>query len=175
MEEDGSELSAFPETYLLVKPDGGMYMLGKGKKAHAHTMNFDVGIDEATNAQSEIDFASWPASHPLAAQSPSMHWNWNSGYIFLKLEGKYDSDDDGTPDAFFVAHTGTNALRRNITLMTHKDIEEAMSHIMLEFDVAKLLDGVDILNDNITHTGDNMNLAIQVSDNFLDAFSVAQH
>jgi hypothetical protein len=175
MEEDGSELSSFPEAYFLVKPDGGMYTLGEGKKAHAHMMTFDIGIDEATNSQSETDFASWPADHPLAAQSPSMHWNWNSGYIFLKLEGKYDSDGDGTPDTNFIAHTGTNDLRRNVSLMVHKDIEQMMTHFMLDFNVAQLLEGVDLMVDNSTHTMDNMPMATKIMDNFTSAFTPAGH
>lgn len=175
MEMDGSELSSFSDTYLLVKPDGGMYPLGEGKKANAHMINFDIGVDEATNNQDETDFASWGADHPLSAQIPNMHWNWNSGYIFLKLEGKFDSDGDGFPDENFVAHTGTNMLRTNISLDIQKELDEAVSTIMLEFDVAKLLDGIDLQTDNSTHTMDNMPLATKVMSNFADAFSVASN
>ncbi len=173
--EDGTQLSEYPDTYMLVTPDGGMYSLGEAKKEHTHTMTFDIGIDEVTNSQSETDFASWPANHPLAAQSPSMHWNWLSGYIFLKLEGLVDTDDDGTPDAPLVAHTGTNNLRQNITLTIHQEVDEAMNHVMLEFDLAKLLDGIDIVNDNVTHTGDNIGLATDIMNNFQDAFAVSHH
>lgn len=175
MEMDGSELSSFPDKYLLVKPGEGMYMIGESKNAHAHMMTFDIGVDEATNNQTEVDFASWPADHPLSAQIPNMHWNWNSGYIFLKMEGKYDSDNDGTPDANFLAHTGTNNLRTEISLPIQKNLDEAMSHIMLDFDVAKLLDGIDLTTDNVTHTMDNMPLAVKVMSNLPGAFSVGSH
>ena len=160
------------DSYALVKPDGGMYTIGKGKVTHTQTMTFNLGIDPATNSQSETDFASWAADHPLAAQSPNMHWNWLKGYIFLKLEGMVDTNNDGTPDSPLVAHCGTDDLMRTVGLEIHKEVDSETAMVHYHLDWAKLFTDIDIANDNITHTGDNIDLAVKIMDNFPSIFSV---
>jgi len=160
------------DSYALVTPDGGMYNIGAGKVTHTHMMRFNLGVDSSTNTQSEVDFASWPMDHPLAVQSPNMHWNWNAGYIFLKLEGEVDTDNDGTPDAPLVAHTGTNGLLRTVALEIHKDVEKSSEMIHLKVDWAKLFTNIDLTTNSITHTGDNRDLAVSIMDNFATAFSM---
>jgi hypothetical protein len=45
-----------------------------------------------------------------------MHWSWNTGYIFMKLEGKFDADTTAnilSQDYLF--HTGLNDLYTTAT------------------------------------------------------------
>jgi hypothetical protein len=161
----------YPDNYYLVKPNSGPLELGLAGNTTANTLKFNLGIDSLTNSQSEIDFAGWPADHPLAAQSPSMHWNWNSGYIFIKVEGKVDTDGDGTPDDPMAMHTGTNNLMRVIELNLGDDLNEATKELTLTLDVAKVFDNLGIVNDHVTHTMDNVPLATKVTNNFANAFT----
>lgn len=47
-------------------------------------IRFHVGVHTPEN---NADPSLYPMSHPLAPQSPSMHWGWASGYRFIALEG----------------------------------------------------------------------------------------
>jgi hypothetical protein len=88
--------------------DGGMEtsvseyaLIGAGAMATVHlgthnitsveAIKFYIGVDSATN---HLDPATYPASHPLSPQLPSMHWGWSSGYRFAALEGYGGSSYD---------------------------------------------------------------------------------
>jgi hypothetical protein len=160
--------------YLLATPETQMYDLGTMKTGDLHMLNFNVGVDSVTNSQDEIDFAAWPADHPLSAQTPSMVWNWNTGYIFLKFEGRIDLDSDGTFDEDLVYHIGLNKFLMDVSLTAHTDITDASEQIMVSYDVAKVLEGIDFSVEGNwdTHTMNNMPLATQIAANVETAFSM---
>lgn len=126
MNDDG-EMHSFDDLFLLAKPSQMDYALGTVPASfgdHLHMLNFNVGVDSVTNSQTEADFTSRDANDPLAAQNPGMHWSWNSGYIFVKIEGEVDTDGDGTPDTAANWHIGKNSLLREVSLMAHQDMED---------------------------------------------------
>lgn len=172
MDMDGTGYG-IDDVYLLGKTDKMHYPVGTIRGGHAHMLRFNVGIDAATNAQSEADFAAWDADHPLAAQTPSMHWNWNLGYIFFKVEGKVDSNGDGVLNQNFIFHVGTDNMLRETTVMVHKDIASADEAIHLKVDLAKVVENIDFSIDTNwdTHTGNNPELAKKLADNLAGAFS----
>ena len=69
-------------------------------------VRFGIGVPEERNHVDPTDF---PADHPLSV-SQGMHWNWTSGYIFVKMDGRIDSSAAGTgPLTQGIAyHTGTD-------------------------------------------------------------------
>ena len=160
--------------YILATPETKMYDLGTMRAGHLHMLRFDVGVDSTTNNQSEIDFAQWPVAHPLAPQTPSMVWSWQTGYIFLKIEGQVDIDNDGTFDDNLVYHVGLDQFLMDISLMAHTDIDEADEQVMVTYDLAKALDGIDFSDagNHDTHTMNNMPLAAQIAGNVEGAFSI---
>lgn len=66
-------------------------------------LQINLGIDEATNAMSPADFAT---NHPLG--NTGEYWEGWSSYIFNKIEGKIDSDDDGEFEKNVALHIGSN-------------------------------------------------------------------
>ena len=48
------------------------------------SISFGIGVDTAYN---HLDPAYYFPGHPLAPQSPSMHWGWTAGYRFVVYEG----------------------------------------------------------------------------------------
>lgn len=58
--------------------------LGTQNVSTIEGIRFHVGVYAPVNNQ---DPTLYPMSHPLAPQSPSMHWGWASGYRFIALEG----------------------------------------------------------------------------------------
>lgn len=73
-------------------------------------IRFLIGVDSLSN---HADPALWPNDHPLSVLVGGvMHWSWNSGYIFIKVEGEYD-EISGTR-AGFSYHIGRDDLKVNV-------------------------------------------------------------
>ena len=49
-------------------------------------LRFHIGVPKEENHASP---AQWDAAHPLNPQINGLHWNWQGGYVFLALEGKW--------------------------------------------------------------------------------------
>lgn len=158
--------------YLLVTPEAGMQEVTTVPAGHYHMVNFFVGVDPTTNSQSEGDFTSRDADDPLSIQFPAMHWNWNSGYRFLRIDGKVDTDGDGTVDESMAFHLGTDNMLQNVSLTAHKDVDNGSNMLHLQFDLTKLFEGIDLSADYSTHTMNNPELAAAVRDNIPAAFSM---
>jgi hypothetical protein len=75
-------------------------------------VRFTLGVDSMNN---HADPALWPNEHPLSLmKGGQMHWSWNAGYIFLKLEGRYKRND-GRIDGLFSYHIGRDDLATKFT------------------------------------------------------------
>ncbi len=171
MPEEGDAIS-LDDKYLLVKPGEGEYVLAEVESGHYEMINFFVGVDPTTNSQSEADFTSRPSDDPLGMQDPSMHWGWNSGYRFIRIDGQVDTDGDGTPETLMQFHTGTNDFLNNFTFEMHKDIEGDHAHMELEVDFEKLFEGIDLSTEYITHVADHLELAQKFNANVPNAISM---
>ncbi len=128
---------------------------------------FIVGVDSATNGQSEDDFSTRPANDPLSMQEPSMHWNWNSGYKFLRIDGMIGGQA-------FKYHIGTDNLLVNLNIDDAINVAEGGSTIIVQVDIAQFFNGIDVAAGESTMTMDNLPLATQVVGNYTSAFSVGQ-
>ncbi len=83
---DGGQVTVLPDTWLLVDASReAEYMLGQFNVTEIEKIRFAVGVDSAHN---HLDPATWPSGHPLAHQTPTMHWGWTPGYRFLVVEGR---------------------------------------------------------------------------------------
>lgn len=168
--DDEGNSNSFGSAVVLAKPNMAATSIGKVTLDHTHEFFYTFGIDSITN---HGDPALYASTHPLAVGN-DMHWTWNSGYIFLKIEGKVDTDGDGTPEQDMFYHIGMDAMRRSNNLMMHFDTPEgdgATLNYCLSADVAKFFTGVDMSTDYATHTMDNMPLAKKIADNVASVFS----
>ncbi|MEQ8705533.1 MAG: hypothetical protein RIC19_16520 [Phaeodactylibacter sp.] len=171
MPEEGDAIPVAGK-YLLVTPEAGMQEVTTVPAGHYHMVNFFVGVDPTNNSQSEGDFTSRNADDPLSIQFPAMHWNWNSGYRFLRIDGQVDTDGDGEVDESMAFHLGTANMLQNVSVTAHKDVEDGSNMLHLQFDLAKLFEGIDLSTDYSTHTMNNPELAAAVRDNIAGAFSM---
>lgn len=126
-------------------------------------LRFGVGVDAVRNTGQ--DPSQYPNAHPLSVStSQGMFWTWNSGYIFVKFEGKTAFDGDETnmldPYAF---HVGTDNLYREVNVSKSFEITENGSTLELAFLAERFLgagdDIIDLTEGSVTHTMDNMVLA----------------
>ncbi|MEL7339226.1 MAG: MbnP family protein [Bacteroidota bacterium] len=158
-----------PDTYLLVKASETAYELGEVTSGHKHMLAFNIGIDSVTNHADPTQYA---ADNVLAPQNPSMHWNWDAGYQFIKIEGQVDTDGDGTPDGLLEMHIGKDSNLRRFMVEAHQEAATEDFTIDVEYDIAKFFTDVDLATESVTHTGDGPELATKVADNAVTAFSV---
>ncbi len=139
-------------------------------------LTMSIGVPSDLNENLPSDFSS---SHPLARSSE--HWSqWNS-YIFSKLEGKYDEDNEPTQlEGNYVFHIGRDEMFRTIEL---DDLDIALkpdsgTRITVEIDVKNLFrlsngSYLDLETQNEIH-GDESGeaLSLQISNNWLTAISI---
>ncbi|MBX2817851.1 MAG: hypothetical protein KTR24_17730 [Saprospiraceae bacterium] len=133
---------------------------------------FFVGVDETTNAQTEADFTSRPPGDPLGIQDPAMHWNWMTGYKFLRIDGNVDVDGDGTTETPVAYHLGSAAMLKNLSFTETISISKGANTVTFELDLAKLFANVDLTTELDTHTGNNLPLAERLRDNLEQALDL---
>lgn len=170
IKDDGTEVPIAGKV-ILASPDEHEWELGLIPSGHYSGMRFLVGLDSVTN---HGDPTLYPANHPLAPQTPSIHWSWNTGYIFMMVEGKVDTtlSATGTPNTDFYYHIGLDNLARTVSLSgAHVDVQSgAENSFHIAFDLLKALQGVDMRTERGTHSMDNMMLAQKIADNWPNSF-----
>lgn len=170
--ENGDEIPISGKV-VLASPSAHEYELGDVPSGNYRGFRFLVGLDSATN---HSDPTIYPSDNPLSIQSPGIHWDWNSGYIFMKVEGYVDTtlNNSGAPDYEFFYHVGMDALKRTIDFSASSFEVKAGTdaELALELDLRKVLTNVDMRTENETHTFNNMPLAEKIADNWQGAFTV---
>lgn len=169
MDMDGTMSDMLPTT-LLVTNEQATYEVGDITTGHKHMLMFGVGVDSATNHGT--DPTTLAEDDPLYVQVPSMHWSWDMGYIFLRIDGQVDTDGDGAVDAPMELHIGRATFFTDVMLEAHSDAMSESMEIAVDFDMATLLAGLDLSTENMTHTGDNLPLARKVQANLASAFAI---
>lgn len=173
MEPETGDAVQFAGKYLLVKPTSGAQAVGTLDKKHYHKINFFTGVSAEDNSQTTADFDSRKADDPLARQTDlPMHWNWNSGYIFVRIDGKVDLDGDNVPETNLQYHLGTNNFRRDMTITLHNDIDADAETLTFSFDVAKLFTSLDVSQHYSMHTGDDPTSALTFANNIATAIAL---
>lgn len=162
------------DTYLLVKPENDEYSIGDFPPGDYTKLIFHVGVDSITN---HSDPSVYELKDPLSAQTPSMHWGWSFGYIFLRIDGEVDSDGDGTPDpaGTFEMHTGEDRYLATVEIdypITIGNGQENILHLDANWDL--FFAGVDMANDNTVHGSDNLPLAEILFENLSGIFTAEE-
>lgn len=171
LQPDAGDLVKVEGKTLLVKPESGEQEVAEVDKGQYQTIKFDVGVQPEDNDQTEEDFDARPADDPLARQEPAMHWNWNSGYRFLRIDGLVDTDGDGTPETALEYHLGVDGFLRSVTLDLPNEINSDEQNLGFVLDVAALFEGIDIATEYSMHTGDAPAVAEEFADNIPAAIS----
>lgn len=168
MDDDGSAQEM--EDYFLVDQSTHHMEIGSFDPQHVHMVKFDLGVDSAANF---LDPTTYANGHPLAPQSPSMHWSWNNGYIFFRLEGSVDTDADGTVDNTFEYHIGLLQFLRGVSGMQHRDIAAGEElEVEVQFDYELFFDGLDLNMDLSAHGMDDPVLSKKIADNAVKAVTI---
>lgn len=134
------------------------------------------GVPASLNAKQPKDFA---PGHPLSRENE--YWlGWGS-YIFNKIEGQVDLNNNGVFDGGLIYHCGSDAVYREYLFDLPIAVKAGAAEIVVEFDLKKLfvLNGAWLdLNNPYNHITsndvDDVVIATKLMDNFDAATTVKQ-
>ena len=91
------------------------------------TATFNLGLTPAQNALTPNDY---PVDSDLS--NSAEYWiGWES-YVFAKIEGLVDLDNDGNPESTFALHLGSDDIMRSITM---EEIDQNGDTYTLDIDI----------------------------------------
>lgn len=170
---DDESVSADSATVLLKDGDfSESYILNEVPNEGFNELTLFIGLPDAINHAD-------PTMAEAPLDDPSMHWNWNPslGYLFARIEGRYDSNMDGVitnEDDQFQYHAATNDLFTRVSLdiastPTESDIARPL---VVSIDMRMLFNGINIPQSPISH-GETEE-TIQLMNNFESAMQAGQ-
>jgi cytochrome c peroxidase len=130
-------------------------------------IRFRVGLDEATD---KSDPARWAPDEPLHPDVCGLHWGWQSGYVFLALEGHW-TPADGKVGGFSYHLAGTAQPMMVELPVRFSGVQPTT--IRLAFDVDKVLGAGEIVRSSTSsHSRDGDSLAAGLKRGVPKAFRV---
>lgn len=135
-----------------------------------------VGLDSSIN---HADPSLFPNESPLNISNAGlMHWGWNTGYIFISIEGKVDTLSSGENfNHNFSFHIGTDEFMEDFNFNDLNWTPTADGHkLEWSLDMAEFLknteSSIDLKTEFLTHTGSGqIVLAEKVKNNFMIALT----
>lgn len=150
----------------------------KGTSANFGSLSFNIGVHEDIN---HSDPAAFPNDHALNIVNASdMHWSWNPGYIFFKVEMIADTLADGIENFNHVVtyHVGMDETfqQKELTGLSWANAGNNLERLRLKVDIKRLLQNenstVDIKTESMTHSAPaQLPLSIKLSENFKAALT----
>ena len=118
--DNGQQTHLLTDIWLVTPTQNSLY-LGYLALNQIDSILFTIGVPKRYNIQAGAlaqDISTYPETHPLSFQSPSMYWGWSFGYMHMIASGKADSNNDGVPNAYFELHNLGNNNQQSLTLPT---------------------------------------------------------
>jgi len=136
-----------------------------------------IGVIQSLNHN---DPSAFPNESPLnISNAGQMHWGWNTGYIFIVIEGKADTLNDGVPlfNHSFSYHIGTDTYLENFSFSNLSWVKNSTYEyeLPLKFEFDKFFQNngqnIDLKTEYLTHTASGQQALTQkVNQNFKQAF-----
>jgi hypothetical protein len=160
------------KNYFLIdeeKPDSKKVVLENIPSGEYLSVSFNVGVDSIDNCSGAQSGALDPIN--------GMFWTWNTGYIFMKLEGI--SEFSTMPNAQLEYHIGgfkkphqcirTISLHLNQSILITKNNNEI---IEIKADILEMLKTPISIDFSTLPTVTDFNNATKLADNYADMFSI---
>lgn len=137
-------------------------------------IRFKLGLEGLTNRIDASDV--WAKDHPLGSRDDFInYWSPEKGYIFLRMDGRIDSDKDGSQESQWAVHLGTSEFVNTLEFahdftLTHGEPAE----IHLKVDYAQFIAGLDYDNPDelVCYTTNNLPVARKVNAEIPRAFTL---
>lgn len=146
--------------------------------ANPTSIQFGIGVPASVNHN---DPSTFPNTNPLnIAIANDMHWDWNPGYIFIKVEAKADTIVDGITncDHSLVYHVGTDNFytTKSVSNLHWTQIASGLNEAWLKLDMKQFFENsgnsIDVKTETTTHSTVSQNaLTEKVRQNFAASIS----
>ncbi len=132
------------------------------------SLNFGIGVPKVQNAKLPKDF-----TFPDPLTDGSNFWDAWQSYIFSKLEGSMDKDNDGVFETGITLHTGGNEVFTPVKFTKNYTVANGVKTIVnFELNINELVKGIDLTTVNSSHqVGDAATMKIMMN-NFTTALTV---
>lgn len=173
--DNGLQTNLPTDIWLLTPTSHSLY-LGNLNVNQIDSINFTVGVPKRYNTQTGAlaqDISTYPDSHALSFQSPSMYWGWAFGYMHLIVGGKADSNNDGVPNAYFELHNLGNNNQQNVTLTSIQTNTGNQIDLNYICHVDRWLQQMPLSSVGVLHGDTGLNLQILQNVNSQEVFTIA--
>lgn len=161
------------------KANGTALIETEGDAKNFDSLTCNLGVKHTLNHSDPTLFPTTSALNIINAND--MHWDWNPGYIFVKVEARVDTIPDATElfDHTVVFHVGGDVNLQTLSFnnINWIDLGNNLSHLPLRLDMATFLDNgtqsIDLKTEYISHTGPGQEaISLKVMEQFAAAISI---
>lgn len=139
--------------------EGFLYLSGPYSLGGLSEIGFNLGLTEGLNATKPTDYLS---DHPLARSGE--YWTGWESYIFVKIQGSIDLDNDGELETPLALHLGSDPVKRTIRLNN----VNGSTDVRIMLDLKSFFTGdalYDIDANPQIHSLDQIEAAMELADN----------
>jgi hypothetical protein len=157
---------------------GSKFIEAEKKHTDFNSISGFIGIEETVN---HSDPTAYPNNHPLnIVNAGGMHWGWNPGYIFIKVEGRMDTIPGANEnfDHFLVYHAGLDSYLRTVEFesVPWKKVNDKLHRSTLKLDLNNFFNDpnspINPKTEFLTHSGPaQLQLTEKVVNNFKNSLS----
>jgi hypothetical protein len=172
---DNGQQTNLPTSIWLVTPTQHSLYLGYLAVEQIDSINFTIGVPKRYNTQTGAlaqDISTYPETHPLSFQSPSMYWGWSFGYMHMITGGKADSNNDGVPNAYFELHNLGNNNQQSVTLPTIQTTTGSQTDLFYNCHIDRWLNQMPLSSVGVLHGETGLNQSVMQNVNTQDVFTL---
>lgn len=172
---DNGQQTNLPTSIWLVTPTQNSLYLGYLAVEQIDSINFTIGVPKRYNTQAGAlaqDISTYPETHPLSFQSPSMYWGWSFGYMHMITGGKADSNNDGVPNAYFELHNLGNNNQQSVTLPTIQTTTGSQIDLNYNCHIDRWLNQMPLSSVGVLHGETGLNQSVMQNVNTQDVFTL---
>jgi hypothetical protein len=172
---DNGQQTNLPTSIWLVTPTQHSLYLGYLAVEQIDSINFTIGVPKRYNTQAGAlaqDISTYPETHPLSFQSPSMYWGWSFGYMHMITGGKADSNNDGVPNAYFELHNLGNNNQQSVTLPTIQTTAGSQTDLHYNCHIDRWLNQMPLSSVGVLHGETGLNQSVMQNVNTQDVFTL---
>lgn len=173
--DNGLQTNLPTDIWLLTPTSHSLY-LGYLNVTQIDSINFTVGVPKRYNTQAGAlaqDISTYPETHALSFQTPSMYWGWSFGYMHMIVGGKADSNNDGVPNAYFEMHNLGNNNQQSVTLPSVQTNNGNQIDLHYTCNVDRWLNQMPLSTVGILHEQTGLNQSIMQNVNSQEVFALA--
>jgi len=155
---------------------GTLLYSGPGAASNFSALTGNIGVDASVNHNDPSAFSA--SSWLNISNSNDMHWDWNPGYIFMKVEARVDTIPDGTAlfDHFVVFHCGLDENLQSVAFsnLDWAPVGEKSHQTTWQLDLHTFLQGttqsIDVKTEHSSHSASGQEaLTLKVMQNFKES------